>query len=292
MIRKLLPSLMLMIGAVAAYGQVPPMTPNTFIQDHAGVLTPDQRSALNQKVHQLDAKHIQLGVLIVQTTNGQDIADFALTAGRTYGVGAKDGEHRGLLFTLAIADRKTNIQVSRHLEGYITDGQTGAILRSARPQLKSGDYFGATSVIVDQLISASSAVPESEAQKVAADQPKKESGTSPAWLLLLLLPLGVGAGWVLRRRKKEAEFIPIRPANATPPYYSQRTRRPLPPRTTMRRTAPRPSRTYDDTPSYVPSRQSPYESPSYSSSSDSGSSDSSSFGGSSDFGGGGSSDSF
>jgi len=280
---------LLLVLSGAALAQVPPMIEGTFIQDHAQVLTPDQRTALNQKVHQLDSKHIQLGVMLVQTTNGRDIGEYALDVGRTYGIGAKDGEHRGLLLTLAIADHKSNIQVSRHLETYITDGQTGEVLRGIRPQLRANDYNGAVNSAVDQLIALSAKVPESEAQGIVADQPKPE-GVSEWWLLLLLLPIGVVAATIvsIRRRRSEAksEWQPTTPPPAAPIYAPVYTASPkVQPQA---QPAPKPA-----TPEYVyVPAPTVYEPPSYSpSSSDSSSSYDSggSFGGSSDFGGGGSS---
>jgi uncharacterized protein len=292
--RLVLSTLFLTMVAAVAYAQLPPAIPDTFIQDHANVLTAEQRGALNQKVHQLDGKHIQLGVLTVQTTNGQDIAEFALNAGRTYGIGAKDGEHRGLLITLAIADHKSNIQVSRHLEGYINDGQTGEILRGLRPALRSGDYNTALNSAVDQLLALSANVPESEAQDVVADQPKKEE-TSEAWWLLLVLPLGLIGGavaLVFRRRKTITPQPTVTPRiyYPTAPIYT--TTQDAPRARPQTQSEPQRKTEYVPvpTPTYTPTYEPP--SSSYDSSSSSSYDSGGSFGGSSDFGGGGGSDSW
>lgn len=294
--KKLLPVFLLLAYPVMAQ-QFPPVIPNTYIQDHANVLNANQRTTLEDKVRQLKtARDIEFALITVPTTGGYDIHEYGTAIGRAYGIGSKDGEHRGLLVLLAIQDRHWTIQPSRHLEGIITDGQTGNIGRGMVPFLKQENYYGAFNYAVDQLTPLALQA-DIKQQQVVGDQPKPETGVS----LWIILPIGlVGTGglvWLFMSRRRKKKVAPTSekkeqefPILSPPPFIYPST--PAHPRREKPRVVSSVSRD-DDEPSSSPSwPSSPFGSSDSSGISSGGSSDSGGFGGTSDFGGGGSSGSW
>src|SRR6185369_6973272 len=75
-------------------------------------------------------------------TKGRDIFDYSLAVARGWGVGAKDTSKPGLLLLVAIADRKYQDQVSRHLEGDLPDGLTGQIKREKLVPAFRAEQYG------------------------------------------------------------------------------------------------------------------------------------------------------
>jgi uncharacterized membrane protein YgcG len=190
MIRKIL-GLLILISAFATVGlaDIPAKIEGTWIQDHANVFTAEQRAALDTKVKSI-GKNINFAIVTVQSLEGNSVEDYTLNLGRAYGIGAADGEHRGLIYLLAINDHKWRIEVSRHLEGYITDGQAGNIGRSAVPFLKKSDFYGAANSVADQIIAAAANVPVDESNDVKSDQqttpaPLADDNTGTVLLLII-----------------------------------------------------------------------------------------------------------
>lgn len=210
-------TVMLLISTVA-FAQIPTLIPNTRVQDHANLIDAGQETLLDQKLKGLsDSKFIDLGLAVVDTTNGVAPVDFATQLGRTYGVGNAEGEHRGIVFLLAINDRQCFIAPSRHIEYVYTDGKMASLCRELRPFLRAQDYNGALNAATDKLIAMSADVDKVQATGVPNDAgapAAKQSGGGGGFLLgllgiLLLIGLPVtGVVLFLRRRarlREEAE---------------------------------------------------------------------------------------
>src|SRR5687767_7055600 len=94
-------TLMLVLVVVSRGQTIPPKIDNTWIQDHANVFSPEQETALDQKVKSI-GKNINFAIVTVPSTNGVDVAPFTLKLMREYGVGGATGEHRGVVYLIAI----------------------------------------------------------------------------------------------------------------------------------------------------------------------------------------------
>jgi uncharacterized protein len=137
--------LILLSCLTAAYGQetaAPLPSPTGFVNDFAHVIDAQTKSRLETMLTNLQQRqNIEIAVVTVTTTNGQEIFDYSYAVARGWGIGSKDGEKMGLLLLIAVNDRKYYTQVSRHLEGDLTDGLTGQIQREQLvPQLRRGNY--------------------------------------------------------------------------------------------------------------------------------------------------------
>ncbi len=211
---KLITTLILLgLFLVSAYAQVPQKIEGTRIQDFAQVLSPEQEAQLQAKTDQLKAsKDIELGIILVNTTNGVAPVDYTTAVGRQFGIGSAEGEHRGIVFLLAISDRQCFIQPSRHISGVYIDSKMSSICRSMRPQLRASDYNGALLNGTDQLIALSSEVDQQQAQGIASD-PKPATTSSGHGGIIALFFLGglfvvgliVAATVLIRRRNERLE---------------------------------------------------------------------------------------
>jgi uncharacterized protein len=121
---------------------VPLPVPFNPIVDNANVIDADTRLRLESIYRGLKERgDIEFAVLTVATTGDRDIFDFSLAVARGWGIGSKEGDRTGLLLVVAVQDRKYFTQVSRHVEGDLSDGLTGQIQRERLvPAFRQGNY--------------------------------------------------------------------------------------------------------------------------------------------------------
>ena len=107
-------------------------------------------------------KGSQIVVLMVPTTQPEDIVSFANRVGNAWKIGRKEvGD--GVLLIVAKDDRKVRIEVAKTLEGAIPDLAARQVIESAiTPNFKQGNYAAGLSAAADQLIARISdeALPE------------------------------------------------------------------------------------------------------------------------------------
>jgi hypothetical protein len=126
--------------------------PTGYVNDLAGVLSPDVRTQLDRFCNQLDHSQAdaQIAVVTIHTLDGADVAGFAKELFNKWGIGHK-GTNRGVLVLLAVNDHKYRIAVGTGLESILTDAKAAEIGRGAAPLLHVNDYDRGVSLLVDQL---------------------------------------------------------------------------------------------------------------------------------------------
>jgi uncharacterized protein len=94
----------------------------------------------------------QIVVLLVPTTQPEDIASYANRVANSWKIGRREvGD--GLLLIVALNDRKVRIEVAKTLEGAIPDLAAKRIIDAAiTPAFKQGDYLAGLNAGVDQLM--------------------------------------------------------------------------------------------------------------------------------------------
>lgn len=116
--------------------------PTAYVNDFAGVLSPDAKARMEALCAELDQKaHAQVAIVTIHSLDGDTIEDFAVRLEEKWKVGAKNTD-RGVLILFAINDHRDRIEVGYGLEGVLNDAKDGDILRSVTPELKQGDYNG------------------------------------------------------------------------------------------------------------------------------------------------------
>jgi len=125
-----------------------------YVRDITGTLTPEQEQVLESFSQKLEAKtHAQVATLVVNNFDGDSVEDAAVKTFERWGIGQK-GKDNGVLFIIAVQEKKMRIEVGYGLEGILPDGKTGAILdSSAVPLLKKGQIAAAIMATHKRIIS-------------------------------------------------------------------------------------------------------------------------------------------
>ncbi|MCQ2478484.1 MAG: TPM domain-containing protein [Clostridia bacterium] len=116
-------------------------TKEFYVNDFANVLEEDVKSEILSRGAELAEKtKAQVVAVTVDSTDGQEISDYALNLGRDWGIGDKE-KNNGVLILLAVSDREVYIAVGYGLEGALPDSKTGRILDNyAVPYFKNDDF--------------------------------------------------------------------------------------------------------------------------------------------------------
>ncbi|OIO54903.1 hypothetical protein AUJ46_02155 [Candidatus Peregrinibacteria bacterium CG1_02_54_53] len=114
-----------------------------YVTDTAGVLSAAEQSDLEEtlRVYQQETSN-QIAILIVNSLEGEPIADAAVQVGRKWGVGTKENDN-GILILVAYTDREIFLATGYGLEGAVPDIVTkGIIEEEILPEFRDGDYAG------------------------------------------------------------------------------------------------------------------------------------------------------
>ena len=141
------------IAPVWAQGVLPVPALTGHVIDTTGTLSDAQRSALEGKLTGFERQRgAQVVVLLVPTTQPEDIAAYAQRIGDSWKIGRKSvGD--GLLLVVAKNDRKVRIETTKALEGAIPDLAASQIIDSViTPRFRQGDFAGGLDAAADQIM--------------------------------------------------------------------------------------------------------------------------------------------
>ena len=140
-------------GASAAHAQVALPKLEARVTDLTGTLTASQQSSLEDKLQQFEArKGSQIAVLILPTTQPEDIAQFGIRLAEAWKIGRTKVDD-GAIFIVAKDDRTMRIEVGRGLEGALPDITAGRIINdTVSPLFRQGDFYGGVNAGLDQMI--------------------------------------------------------------------------------------------------------------------------------------------
>jgi uncharacterized protein len=130
--------------AFAAEGDLEPIPPLTArVTDLTGTLDAQQKQTLESELQALEQrKGAQIAVLIVPTTEPEDIAQYAIRVFDQWKLGRK-GIDDGALLIVAKNDHRVRIEVARGLEAAIPDAAVARIIREyITPRFRAGDFYG------------------------------------------------------------------------------------------------------------------------------------------------------
>jgi uncharacterized protein len=134
--------LVIPVGTALAQGpSFPPLI--GYVNDSAGLLSIQGKAELESKLAQLEKDTTaQVFVATVKSLEGDSIEDYANSLFEKWKIGQKD-KNNGVLFLIALDDRKMWIEVGYGLEPLITDGRAGRICdNDITPKFKLNDYEG------------------------------------------------------------------------------------------------------------------------------------------------------
>lgn len=121
------------------------------ITDDAAVFSPEVAEALDEQIR---AHHnvtgVQMAVVTVRTTGGVPIEDFTLAIAERWG-GGSAGDSDGVVYLMAIDDRRQRIEVGYGLEAVVQDGWSRHLLEEQHEALAAGNYDAAAIAVVDSI---------------------------------------------------------------------------------------------------------------------------------------------
>ena len=195
-IKSILIALCLTLSMVSGFAQaelvlVP--TLNTRVTDLTQTLSQAEQVQLEQKLAVFEQqKGSQFAVLIVPTTQPEDIAQYSIRVVDAWKLGRK-GVGDGVLVLIAKDDHKMRIEVGRGLEGAIPDLYAKRIIsEDIAPKFKQGDFVGGLDSGIDKLIGLVNG------EALPAPSKAASGGSGIDGLLPLLLFGGLISGMMLR----------------------------------------------------------------------------------------------
>ena len=170
-----------------AQNAVPPVARVT---DQTGTLGAEQKVALEQMLQAFETrKGSQIAVLMVRTTGGEPIEQYALRVAEQWKLGRK-GVDDGALLAIAKDDRALRIEVGYGLEGALNDATAKRIIAEViTPRFREGDFFGGISAGVDRMIKVIDGEPLPAPAKSA---PQVDGDVFQVLPILLIVAMVVG----------------------------------------------------------------------------------------------------
>ncbi len=141
--------------ALPAFAQVPVPPLTARVMDQTGTLNTAQRQALDDKLAAFERERgSQVVVLMVPTTQPEDITDFTQRLGDAWKIGRRDvGD--GVLLVVAKDDRRMRIATAKAVEGALPDLLARRIIDQAiAPQFRQGDYAAGLNAGADMILAA------------------------------------------------------------------------------------------------------------------------------------------
>jgi uncharacterized protein len=176
---------LLWVAMASAQAVLPLPELRSRVIDQTGTLDPTQQASLESRLASFEAQRgTQIVVVLVPTTQPEDIADYTQRLGDAWKIGRPDvGD--GVLFVVAKNDRRVRIATSKTLEGAIPDLMARRIIDQAvTPAFRRNDFAGGIQAGVDQIIARVSGenLPLPEAGNAPDD-----AGFAPMDLLIFLV---------------------------------------------------------------------------------------------------------
>jgi uncharacterized protein len=143
--------LLLFYTTVWAQVEIPDLTHR--VTDLTATLSDQQATALENRLAAFEAKKgSQIAVLIIPTTQPEDIAQFGIRVAEAWKIGRKNVDD-GVILIVAKEDRKLRLEVGYGLEGAIPDAIAKRVIaETITPFFKKGDFAGGIEAGITQLM--------------------------------------------------------------------------------------------------------------------------------------------
>ena len=128
------------------------LQPQGPVSDFAGLLTPADRAAIENRLSELRRRNrAQLALVTLPSLEGGQIDDFTNKLFRKWGVGEK-GKNNGVMLLVAIQDRKARIEPGYGLEPILPDALAGRVLdEQLFPAFRQGHYVRGITQAVNRI---------------------------------------------------------------------------------------------------------------------------------------------
>jgi uncharacterized protein len=195
------PGFLLLLLALAAWAQVAVPELSRRVTDLTATLSAEQVAALEGKLAAFEAQRgSQIAVLLVPTTQPEDIAQFGIRVAEQWKIGREKIDD-GVILIVARDDRKLRLEVGYGLEGPIPDAIAKRVIaETITPYFRAGDYYGGIDAGVTQLMRLieGEQLPPPAAERAGGDDasfvPLVVGGVIAGWLLSMLMSRPAAGG--------------------------------------------------------------------------------------------------
>lgn len=184
-------AMLMVTSQVFALQAIPPLA--SPVTDLTQTLSSQEQLTLANKLSTFSKeKGSQIAVLIVATTQPEDIAQYSIRVAEEWKIG-REKQDDGVIMLIAKDDRKMRIEVGRGLEGAIPDLIAKRVITEVMsPHFKQGDFYGGINAASDTLIAL-----------IQGEQlPKPKKGASLSSGIMDMLPMimfgAIITGMILR----------------------------------------------------------------------------------------------
>ncbi len=194
-LKNILCTILLILLNLTVFGQTFPAKPNRLVNDYTQTLSTDQVNQLEQKLVAFnDSTSTQIAVVVINSLEGYDAADYTQRLAESWGVGSEKNNN-GVVLLVSLGDRKVTIQTGYGVEGALPDAIARRIIENENtPNFKSGDYFAGISQGTDAIISYTKGEYKNDTPKA-----RKKSGSSIVpfiviFIVIILVAIKRGGG--------------------------------------------------------------------------------------------------
>ena len=145
--------LILLLFAATVWAQIAVPELSRRVTDLTATLSAEQAATLENRLAAFEAGNgSQIAVLIVPTTQPEDIAQFGIRVADAWKIGRAKVDD-GVILIVAKDDHKLRLEVGYGLEGAIPDAIAKRVIsETITPLFKAGDYYGGIDAGVTQLM--------------------------------------------------------------------------------------------------------------------------------------------
>lgn len=156
------------------------------VMDEVGVLSAKYQTQLETVLYELKNKTgVQFQYYFIDSLEDETIETYSIKVTDQWKLGSKDTD-KGLLFIIALRERKMRLEVGQGLEGDLTDLFSKRLLDSIRPELKLGNYEAASFKILTG-VAQQLKIDLNELQSLTPKKSKVKSVTGRGLVLLFFL---------------------------------------------------------------------------------------------------------
>lgn len=189
-------ALVLLAASLSRAEKLENLKPEGYVNDFAGVLSPEGRARLTALCGEVDQKtKAQIAVVTIHTLEGDSIEDFSNRLYQRWGIGPKS-DNRGVLILLAVDDHRYRVEVGYGLEPILPDGKVGGFGRQIVPALRRSDYDAAVLQLTGSIaavIAQASGVTLVQSPPAPADS-GESNGPNIPWFVLIVIAFLVFGG--------------------------------------------------------------------------------------------------
>lgn len=140
--------LVLMCSCLASANTYPTLT--GYVNDYANILTPQERTLLTDRIIEIERNTtVEIALVDVQTTNGEDTSQFATQIGDRNGVGKKATDN-GVVVLISFDNQRGGfIATGKGIEGTLTDVKCTRIWDNSKSYFTNKQYYAGYSKILD-----------------------------------------------------------------------------------------------------------------------------------------------